>query len=66
MVMKENGTDLPKYCRGMFAFMIYDTNKDIAFGARDYFGIKRFYYGVINDNLVFGSEIKSYSGISGI
>ena len=43
----------------MFAFMIYDRNKDLAFGARDYFGIKPFYYGVIDGNLVFGSEIKS-------
>ena len=56
---EEYGTDLPKHCRGMFAFMIYDTNKDIAFGARDYFGIKPFYYSVVKGNLVFGSEIKS-------
>lgn len=56
---EEYGTDLPKYCRGMFAFMIYDANKDIAFGARDYFGIKPFYYSLVNGNLVFGSEIKS-------
>lgn len=56
---EEWGTELPKHCRGMFAFMIYDMNKDLAFGARDYFGIKPFYYGVIDGNLVFGSEIKS-------
>ena len=56
---EEYGTDLPKHCRGMFAFMIYDTKKDIAFGARDYFGVKPFYYSVIDGNLVFGSEIKS-------
>ncbi len=56
---EEWGTELPKHCRGMFAFMIYDLNKDLAFGARDYFGIKPFYYSVINRELVFGSEIKS-------
>lgn len=56
---EEWGTDLPNHCRGMFAFMIYDLKNDIAFGARDYFGIKPFYYSVINGNLVFGSEIKS-------
>lgn len=56
---EEWGTELPKHCRGMFAFMIYDMNKDLAFGARDYFGIKPFYYGVIDGNLVFSSEIKS-------
>ena len=56
---EEWGTDLPKHCRGMFAFMIYDLKNDLAFGARDYFGIKPFYYSVIGGNLVFGSEIKS-------
>lgn len=56
---EEWGTELPKHCRGMFAFMIYDMEKDLAFGARDYFGIKPFYYSVIQGNLVFGSEIKS-------
>ena len=56
---EEWGTDLPNHCRGMFAFMIYDLKNDVAFGARDYFGIKPFYYSVINENLVFGSEIKS-------
>ncbi len=56
---EEWGKDLPNHCRGMFAFMIYDMNKDIAFGARDYFGIKPFYYSVMDGNLVFGSEIKS-------
>ncbi len=56
---EEWGTDLPNHCRGMFAFMIYDLKNDLAFGARDYFGIKPFYYSVIDGNLVFASEIKS-------
>ena len=56
---EEWGTELPKHCRGMFAFMIYDLKKELAFGARDYFGIKPFYYSVVNGELVFGSEIKS-------
>ena len=56
---EEWGTDLPNHCRGMFAFMIYDMNTDTAFGARDYFGIKPFYYTVIDGNLIFASEIKS-------
>ena len=56
---EEYGTDLVNHLRGMFAFVIWDKKKKLAFGARDHFGIKPFYYGLINDNLVFGSEIKS-------
>lgn len=56
---KEYGTDLVNHLRGMFAFVIWDVEKKMAFGARDHFGIKPFYYGVINNELVFGSEIKS-------
>lgn len=53
------GEDLPKHLRGMFAFVIYDKEKKRLFGARDFFGIKPFYYSVIDDNFVFGSECKS-------
>ncbi|MDD6400706.1 MAG: asparagine synthase (glutamine-hydrolyzing) [Lachnospiraceae bacterium] len=56
---EEYGTDLVYHLRGMFAFVIWDKKKKIAFGARDHFGIKPFYYGIINNHLVFGSEIKS-------
>ncbi|MBQ8923707.1 MAG: asparagine synthase (glutamine-hydrolyzing) [Lachnospiraceae bacterium] len=55
----EYGTDLVNHLRGMFAFVIWDKKNKTLFGARDHFGIKPFYYGLINDNLVFGSEIKS-------
>lgn len=56
---KEYGTELVNHLRGMFAFVIWDKVKQQAFGARDHFGIKPFYYGVIENNFVFGSEIKS-------
>lgn len=57
---EEYGTDLLHKLRGMFAFVIYDSDKNIIFGARDFFGIKPFYYGMAPDgNLVFSSEIKS-------
>ena len=56
---EEYGTDLLSHLRGMFAFVIWDKNKQTMFGARDFFGIKPFYYGIINDQLVYGSEIKS-------
>jgi len=46
--------------RGMFAFVIYDKQEHTLYGARDYFGIKPFYYGEFNGTLIFGSEIKSF------
>ena len=46
--------------RGMFAFVIWNIKTKELFAARDMFGIKPFYYGVINDTLFFSSEIKSF------
>jgi asparagine synthase (glutamine-hydrolysing) len=42
----------------MWAFAIYDKERDIIFCSRDRFGIKPFYYTEIDDKFVFGSEIK--------
>lgn len=42
---------------GMWAFVIYDSQENEIFGARDRFGIKPFYYTINNDNLIFASEI---------
>ena len=50
---------LPKL-RGMFAFVIYDTNSKELFAARDFYGIKPFYYYKNDDELLFSSEIKSF------
>lgn len=44
--------------RGMFAFAIWDDTKKKLFAARDFFGIKPFYYAVIDGCFVFASEIK--------
>lgn len=46
--------------RGMFAFVIYDKNKEEIIGARDHFGIKPFYYYKFKEEFLFGSEIKSF------
>ena len=46
---------------GMWAAAIYDHNKDEIILTRDRFGIKPLYYSIINDNLIFGSEIKFVS-----
>lgn len=52
--------ELLKKIVGMFSFVIYDMKKNKVFGARDYFGIKPFYYYKKADNFFFGSEIKSF------
>ena len=46
--------------RGMFAFLIYDHKTGEIFAARDYFGIKPFYYGIFNNQFLFASEIKAF------
>ena len=56
---EEYGVDILSKVRGMFAFVIYDMKKDLVFGARDFFGIKPFYYAKPDGNFVFSSEIKS-------
>ena len=64
---EEYGTELLYRLRGMFAFMIYDMKKKLFFGARDFFGIKPFYYAQTEEgNLVFCSEIKGILQFPGI
>ncbi len=57
---EEWGEGLAAKLRGMFAFVIYDLKRERILGARDYFGIKPFYYYRAEKNYLFGSEIKSF------
>lgn len=56
---EEYGTELLNELRGMFSFAIWDAGEQSLFAARDFFGIKPFYYAQINGTFVFASEIKS-------
>lgn len=56
---EEYGTSLLSHLRGMFAFTIWDREKNILFGARDFFGIKPFYFHKDGSRFVYGSEVKS-------
>ena len=54
------GSDLLQKLRGMYAFVIYDIEKQEVFGARDHFGIKPLYYYDDGKTFLWGSEIKSF------
>lgn len=56
----EYGADIVNDLRGMFAFVIWDKKNKKLFGARDHFGQKPFYYALMNNTFMFGSEIKSF------
>lgn len=51
--------DMVNDLKGMFSFCIYDSIKDEFYAVRDFFGIKPLYYTILNDNIIFASEIKS-------
>lgn len=57
---EEWGEGVLNRLRGMFAFIIFDKKKNELFGARDFFGIKPFYYAQMGETFMWGSEIKSF------
>ncbi len=54
------GEDCVKRFRGMFAFALWDRNRQTFFLGRDRLGVKPMFYAVLDDGmLVFGSELKT-------
>jgi asparagine synthase (glutamine-hydrolysing) len=50
---------------GMWAFAIYDPLERIVFCSRDRFGIKPFYFTILDNRLYFSSEIKAFLQLKG-
>ncbi len=66
---QEYGVDCPKQLDGMFAFALWDEEKQSLFMARDRFGKKPLYYAYdAHQNLIVASEIKALvaAGITGV
>jgi asparagine synthase (glutamine-hydrolysing) len=56
---EEKGTEFLNDLNGQFAFALFDKKKKILFCARDQMGILPFFYTLVNNTFVFGSEIKA-------
>ncbi|MBD3164440.1 asparagine synthase (glutamine-hydrolyzing) [Candidatus Woesearchaeota archaeon] len=56
---KEWGIDFIHKFNGMFAFALYDKRYDKLYLIRDRLGIKPLFYAIINDKIIFASEIKA-------
>lgn len=63
---EEWGEDCVRRFRGMFAFAIWDENRQHLFLSRDRLGKKPLYYYLDDEKLVFASEIKAILEIPGI
>lgn len=55
----EYGVEILKKLNGIFGFAIWNDKKQELFMARDHFGIKPFFYTLVNDEIIFSSEIKA-------
>ena len=61
------GEDCVQRFRGMFAFALWDRNRQTFFLGRDRLGVKPMYYAVLDDGmLLFGSELKSLLAHGGL
>lgn len=58
-------TETLKFCKGMFALAVYDMETHEISLARDRIGEKPLYYGFVNGNFVFASEISAIRAIEG-
>lgn len=60
------GKDVVNHLNGIFAFAIWDSQKEELFIARDHFGVKPLFYTLQNSFFIFASEIKAILEFPGI
>jgi asparagine synthase (glutamine-hydrolysing) len=61
------GAECVKRFRGMFAFAIWDRNRETLFLARDRMGVKPLHYSILpNGTVLFSSEIKALLAFPGL
>ena len=58
------GEEIVTHLRGMFAFLIWDSQEQVMFGARDWFGIKPLYTYTDDRGSFFSSEKKSLLSVA--
>lgn len=56
---EEYGQGCLEHFNGMWAFCLYDSEKDLLFCARDRFAVKPFYFYNDSEKFIFASEIKA-------
>lgn len=62
---KHMGSEMLNQLNGMFAFVIYDQQEGLLFGARDRFGIKPLHYYEGDGHFCFSSELKTLINLPG-
>ena len=63
------GINVVKHLNGIYAFAIWDSQKEELFMARDHFGVKPLFYTMQSNSFIFASEIKAifqYPGVEKI
>jgi asparagine synthase (glutamine-hydrolysing) len=62
-MLYKHGQNFIEHLPGMFAFVIYDSQTDSLFGARDRFGEKPLFYSTYLGGFLFSSEIKALKSL---
>jgi len=55
------GISFVEKCIGMFAFALYDEETGALFLVRDRFGVKPLYYTMIDDDILFASDLRTFA-----